>query len=279
MIKVALDPARSALATLLRPRCHHRGRLQRYGFVFVLAFWAHYSIPAFADTVQALPQATAEYSITYMGIEVGHSRLDLEATSPKRYRLRLQTRAVGPIQAVYPLRHQTETHLSMTGHGLRPIRYMEETRLWGPPEKESIRFHWRKRNATVVLEEGTFTLPLPAGPIQDRVSLVPAIMHDLARGKFRDSYTLFDGKRLHEYPMSEAGRSTLVTAVGELEVIRVERPVGDKNEVTQAWLAPTLGVLTCQGRTSPGRTHNPGSVYPVAPARAVGSTKAEAVWQ
>jgi hypothetical protein len=211
--------------------------------VCALALWVLAAVPAFAHTAQALPQVTAEYSITYLGIEVGHSRLDLEATAPKRYRLRLQSRAVGPIQAVYPLRHRTETRFKMTRHGLRPIRFMAETKLWGPPEKESIRFHWRQRNATVVLEEGTFTLPLPAGPIQDRVSLVPAIMHDLARGKFRDSYTLFDGKRLHEYPLSETGRSTLITAVGEFDVVRVERPVGDKNEITLAWLAPSLGYL------------------------------------
>jgi hypothetical protein len=201
------------------------------------------SIPTLAAPARDLPQITADYRISYLGIVVGRSRLSLEPISRNRYRLRLKTRTVGAIQPLYPLRHLAETRLDLGSGGVRPSRFIWESRLWGAPERQTIRFNWRQRSATVRRQKGQITVPLPAGSVQDRVSLVPAIMFDLAHDGLQESYTLFDGKRLREYPLILAGPERITTAVGELDVVRVERPVAGKPERTVAWLAPALGYL------------------------------------
>lgn len=205
----------------------------------MLMLWS----PVRAAPARYLPQITAEYMISYLGVDVGRSRLELRAISKGRYRLKLRTRTIGVIQPVYPLRHQAESRVNLGDNEIRPVRFLWETRLWGPPERHTIHFDWRKRRATVWRQDERIIVPLPEGSIHDRVSLVPAIMFDLTHGKLQKSYTLFDGKRLRDYPMTLMGQEQLSTAVGALEVVRVERPVTGKPERTIAWLAPSLGYL------------------------------------
>ena len=212
-----------------------------------VAIWATAMLllAAHAGVVGAdpLPQGTAEYQISYLGVDVARSRMQLSAGPGKRYHLHLRTQTEGAIEALYPLRHETETHLKLTAKNVRPIRFLWETRLWGPPERQTIRFNWRKRSARVDQDNEQYTRSLPRGPIQDRISLIPAVMYDLGNDRLRQTYTLFDGKRLREYPLRNTGRETIDTALGPLETVRVERPVADKNERTLIWLAPELGYL------------------------------------
>ena len=125
----------------------------------MLMLWS----PVRAAPARYLPQITAEYMISYLGVDVGRSRLELRAISKGRYRLKLRTRTIGVIQPVYPLRHQAESRVNLGDNEIRPVRFLWETRLWGPPERHTIHFDWRKRRATVWREDERIIVPLPEG--------------------------------------------------------------------------------------------------------------------
>ena len=52
--------------------------------------------------------------------------MQLSAGPGKRYHLHLRTQTEGPIEAIYPLRHETETHLRLNAKMPRTIPEMPQ---------------------------------------------------------------------------------------------------------------------------------------------------------
>ena len=198
-----------------------------------------------ADARQAatLPTAEASYAISWMGIDAGRSDLSLTRLRGHRYRLRLETRAVGALQALYPLRHVAETELSIVANRVRPLALLSITRLWGAPKQRNVLFQWRKQRLLVQEDGREISIPLTDRWLQDRVSLVAAVMVDLAADRLRGSYALFDGKKVRELTLVSAGTDTIDTALGRLDTVRIERRPDDGPAETRVWLAPALGYL------------------------------------
>lgn len=187
----------------------------------------------------AAPPPRVELTFTIMmgGLRIGESREVLEHDG-RRYQVVSETLPKG-LAALLMNDVRRESRGAVTGSGLRPERFEESGRRGGT---RSAQFDWVAGQLTLVGKEGTQTLPLPPGTL-DQASLAYALAFRPARsGELNVHVT--DGRRLKQYRYREVGAETLQTPLGEIRTRHFEkvRDPDDKRGF-EFWLATDRHLL------------------------------------
>lgn len=173
-------------------------------------------------------RATLYYQVFYNGMRAGTGRVEWENTG-NRYRLETRlTPVIGP-----NLRYVSEG--SVTKAGLRPDSY---TAWRNSDQREHARFDWSAQKLEYGDRESR-EAPLAVGA-QDILSVAWQLA---LRGLESDGVPLqlTTGKKVYQYPLTQAGQNTLKAPRGPIRAIVVQARGND--EETEFWLAPELSNL------------------------------------
>ncbi len=121
-----------------------------------------------------------------------------------------------------------------------PLRYTYREN--GGSRKKRMDLEYRWEEGVVTDRDSGRRWELPADT-QDQTSIQFAIMHRLQRGEREFRYPMLDGKRIRQRHYRVAGRKTLDTRVGRLEVIGVREIKPEGKRYSLFWCAPRYGYL------------------------------------
>ncbi len=209
--------------------------------------------PADADASRAGAKPGApqqQMSLVYDLFRNGHKLGQVTDTfnrSGKDYTLVSETRASGPLKALWPGVIRLESRGSVTPQGLRPARF-EHARSDAPHKRATAQFDWAQRRIAYTYKGQAWTVADLQDGAQDQLSqlyqfmFAPAVRTDLA-------LQVVSGRDLNDYRYASADGGTLDTPLGPLATRQYQR-VGqkpDEKSIT-VWIAPARGNLPVQVR-------------------------------
>lgn len=194
------------------------------GLVLCLA-----SLPALAS----LAPFKADYRASYMGVTADGS-MQLERAGEHNWRYTVQVR-----NQVADLRQSTE--FDVAGGHYRPLRSTDSANLVFKRRTVNARYDWAAGQAHWegdVKADRRGPVALQAGDM-DALLINLAIVRDLAAGKPL-SYRMVDEGRVKTLRYTVQGKETLTVGGRRIEVTRVARTDGDKQQI--AWISPEYPV-------------------------------------
>jgi hypothetical protein len=190
----------------------------------------------------ALQEYSAEYKATYKNRSVGTSTFSLTRDDTGRYVFVSDTRAKGLLRMVAPNAAIDRSEFSVNGDKIIPQAFLHEDGSRKGDDNHSIAFDWSTGQAVVTDANGRHTIALESGML-DRGCLQVALMYDLSRGVEPTSYTIVDEDSATTYQYVFEGRKTIVSALGEIEVVTYVQERAGSSRRTIIDFAPSLGYV------------------------------------
>lgn len=175
------------------------------------------------------------------GVTVGRSRWRLTPGKGNRFVWESQSRTAGAALMFRDVTIIERSESEYVDDGVRPLVYEYDRSGDDKARRLEIEFDWREGIARNTVKGDTWTMRLPDGTL-DKINYLLMLMHDLALGKRRMSYTVADGGKLKTYDLKVEAHEQLDTALGELDTLRVRR-IRDDERQTRVWCAPALGFM------------------------------------
>ena len=158
-----------------------------------------------------------KYAVFMGSMKVGEGR-DVFQHDGRTYRVVSESKTAGLAAALYRLNVRRESQGRITRAGLRPEVFTEEQ---NGKQKRSVTFDWERKQATLVDDAESQTVPLPDNTWDSTsfgysLAFMPPQTTDLA-------VHLTDGRRLREYRYAILGRTKIDTDLGALETLHVKK--------------------------------------------------------
>lgn len=202
----------------------------------------------FAATAQAAvpQQMNLVYDLYRNGHRLGQV-IDSFSRSGDRYTLVSESRASGPLKALWPGSIRLESTGTVTPQGLRPAQF-RHARSDAPHKLATARLDWAQRRIVYSYKGQTWTVDGLQTGAQDQLSqlyqfmFAPALPADHA-------LQVVSGRDLNDYRYAQSEGGTLSTPLGDLRTRQYQR-VGhrpDQKSIT-VWIATTRDNLPVQIR-------------------------------
>jgi len=242
-----------------RSRRRRTARVPRLPLVLLASLALLLPRAALAETsVKDLPGATllpfaASFEVVYRGFNAGTTTLELTRESGDRWRYVSRNRAQGLFRLVLPGEPLQSSVLMIDAAGVRPLRYSAEDGTASVKNDIRLDFDWTAGRVRGVAEQKPVDLPIAPG-LQDGMSVQLALMHALAGGAAPTGFMLIDKTEIRQYRYVAEGRTTVRTAVGELETVIWTSQSSNSSRITRVWYAPSLGFLPVRAERRAGDT-------------------------
>lgn len=204
----------------------------------------------FAAAAQAAaPQEMSlEYDLYRNGLKLGQVT-DTFTRSGDRYTLTSETRASGPLKALWPGSIRLESTGAITRQGLRPEQFLH-ARSDSPHKLARARLDWEQRSIAWQYKGESWTADGLLDGAQDQLSQVyqfmfaPALPADY-------SLQVVSGRDLNDYRYARSEGGAIETPLGSLVTQQYQRITqqADEKAVT-VWVAPARNNLPVQIRVS-----------------------------
>jgi len=183
----------------------------------------------------------ASYQLSRNGLPFGHIEVTLQLDQRGQYRYAAKRR---PNILTALIHDQTVTELSqgqLTQTEPIPSHYSYTKIKSKRSNTTKISFDWPHKRATTNNNGTPWSMPIPLGT-QDKLSQQLAIQMALLQGQNVASFDVADGGHLKRYHYERERLERLVTPLGEMTTIRVQRKKQSTQDYT-IWFAPKLNYL------------------------------------
>jgi hypothetical protein len=204
----------------------------------------------FAATAQAA--APQQMSLVYDLYRNGHKLGQVTDTfirSGDRYTLTSETRASGPLKALWQGSIRLESTGEVTRQGLRPVQF-QHARSDAPHKLATARLDWKQRSIAYQYKDESWQVNGLQDGAQDQLSQVYQFM--FAPGLPADySLQVVSGRDLNDYRYARTEGGAIETPLGSLVTQQYQRITqqADEKSVT-VWVAPARNNLPVQIRVS-----------------------------
>jgi hypothetical protein len=191
----------------------------------------------------ALQPFTADYAVTFRGIDAGTLHMELRREADTGH-LVYETRANPSMLArlVVSSNALERSVMEVTPDGIRPLSWHLDDGKTGTKRDGTLRFDWMQQSVSGEIEGKA--IELDAVPrVQDRLSIQIEVMRALAQGVEPGTIPLIDDERIKEYSYKKGGTATLDTKLGKLDTVIYESTRPGSSRVSRVWHAPGLGYL------------------------------------
>ncbi len=203
-------------------------------------FWLPTQANAEPENI-ALKPFQASYQLSRNGLPFGHIEITLQLDQQGQYRYAAKRR---PNILTALIHDQTVTELSqgqLTQRGPIPSLYSYTKIKSEQSNSTKIRFDWRYKRATIDNNNTRWSMPIPL-ETQDKLSQQLAIQMALLQGQDIVSFDVADGGHLKRYHYKRERLEKLITPLGEMTTVRVQRSKQSSQDYT-IWFAPRLNYL------------------------------------
>jgi hypothetical protein len=204
----------------------------------------------FTATAQAA--APQQMSLVYDLYRNGHKLGQVTDTfirSGDRYTLTSETRASGPLKALWPGSIRLESTGEVTRQGLRPVQF-QHARSDSPHKLATARLDWKQRSIAYQYKDESWQVNGLQDGAQDQLSQVYQFM--FAPGLPADyNLQVVSGRDLNDYRYARTEGGAIETPLGSLVTQQYQRITqqADEKSVT-VWVAPARNNLPVQIRVS-----------------------------
>lgn len=208
------------------------------GLLFL--FWLPIQVSAEPANITLKP-FQASYQLSRNGLPFGHIEVTLQLNQQGQYRYAAKRR---PNILTALIHDQTVTELSqgqLTQTGPIPSHYSYTKIKSEQSNTTQIRFDWPHKRATTNNNDTRWSMPIPLGT-QDKLSQQLAIQMALLQGQDVASFDVADGGHLKRYHYKRERLEKLVTPLGEMTTVQVQRSKQSTQDYT-IWFAPSLNYL------------------------------------
>jgi len=204
----------------------------------------------FVATAQAAPpqQMYVVYDLYRNGLKLGQVT-DTFTRSGSRYTLISETRASGPLKALWPGRIRLESTGEVTRAGLRPTQF-QHARSDAPHKLATARLDWKRGSITWQYKGKSWTADNLQRGAQDQLSQLYQFMfvRDLPADY---SLQVVSGRDLKDYRYARTDGGAIQTPLGSLATERYQRITQEAGEKSvTVWIAPAHDNLPVQIRVS-----------------------------
>lgn len=195
----------------------------------------------------ALPQ---QMRLTYDLYRNGHKLgqvTDTFTRSGSRYTLVSETRATGPLKALWPGVIRLQSSGTLTAQGLRPMQF-EHARSDAPHKRATAELDWARHSITFSYKGQRWSLDGLQEGAQDQLSQLYQFMA-VAELPAAFALQVVSGRDLHDYRYVGSEGGVVATPLGALATRQYQR-VGQKPEekAITLWIAPARDNLPVQVR-------------------------------
>jgi len=188
--------------------------------------------PAASPATKSLPTYSAVYQASYNGIPIeAHHTL---ATTDTGYQLITEAK-----NFLGRIKEAESFHLDTKGT-IVPDQYIYDRSIFGKSRTETIAVDHRDKTSLTRRKNREYLLdfePGQLGPLSHQV----ALGRDLRNNARELSYQVILRGHIKEYRYQRLGEEELDTALGRMNVVKVERVRDSDERETLLWLAPSLG--------------------------------------
>lgn len=193
-----------------------------------------------AEESAPFPNFSAEYVLKRNGLPLGNATRSLRSLGNGRYVFESVTYATGMIAWLVKDRIEERSTWTFSNGLLRPLEYKYDRYGGKKTRRVKLNFDWEHRVVTNNIDGDPWRMDIPP-EAQDKLLYQLAIMQDLKNGRSDLQYNIADGGRLKNYKFDILGEETVMTPLGRLKTIKLER-LDDKRDTT-VWCAPSLNYL------------------------------------
>ncbi|MDP3419998.1 MAG: DUF3108 domain-containing protein [Thiobacillus sp.] len=208
------------------------------------------ALSLFAATVQAAPpqHVSVVYDLYRNGHKLGQVT-DTLTREGNRYTLVSETRATGPLKALWPGSIRLESSGVVTPQGLRPTQF-KHARSDAPHKLATARLDWKARTIAYQYKSESWQMNGLETGAQDQLSQLYQFMF-APRLPADFGVQVVSGRDLKDYRYARTDGGTLTTRLGALATQQFQRITqqSDDKAVT-VWVAPARGNLPVQIRVS-----------------------------
>lgn len=124
----------------------------------------------------------------------------------------------------------------------RPLKYQyhHTGRKQGDERHAVLDFDWKKGVVTNRINDDPWTMKVPTGA-QDKLLYQYTLMRDLQAGRGLFSYDIADGGELKNFRFERVGTESIVTPLGRLETVKLQRLHGSRRDLI--WCAAALDYM------------------------------------
>lgn len=201
-----------------------------------------------AATAQAAPpqQMSVVYDLYRNGLKLGQVT-DTFARNGSRYTLVSETRASGPLKALWPGNIRLESTGEVTRAGLRPTQFVH-ARSDAPHKLATARLDWKQGSIAWEYRGKSWQVDSLQAGTQDQLSQLYQFM--FAPGLPADySLQVVSGRDLNDYRYARADGGAIKTPLGSLATQRYQRITQEPDQkAITVWVAPARNNLPVQIR-------------------------------
>jgi hypothetical protein len=184
---------------------------------------------------------TARYDFTANKLLVARMERSLHANSDGSYIFQSKSEAAGMLSILLS-DNIDESSTWIIGDGRpRPLKYQYHHTGRKQGERHAVlEFDWKKGIVTNRINNDPWTMKVPTGT-QDKLLYQYTLMRDLEEGRKILSYDVADGGELKNFRFERMGMETIVTPLGHLQAVKLQRIQGSRRTVI--WCASALDYL------------------------------------
>ena len=200
----------------------------------------------FAATAQAAaPQRmNLVYDLYRNGQKLGEVT-DTFVRSGNRYTLTSESRATGPLKALWPGHIRLESSGDITRQGLRPTQF-QHARSDAPHKLATARLDWKQRSIAYQYKGKSWQVDGLQDGAQDQLSQAYQFMF-LSPLPVDHSQQVVSGRNVKDYRYARSDGGTLQTPLGALATQRYQRIAHEPNDKdVTVWIAPGRNNLPVQ---------------------------------
>ncbi len=206
----------------------------------------------YVATAQAAAPSQMEvvYDLYRNGLKLGQVT-DTFTRTGSRYLLTSETRASGPLKALWPGTIRLESSGVVTPEGLRPTQFTH-ARSDAPAKLASARLDWNEHSITYQYKGESWQLGGLQNGAQDQLSQLYQFM--FARSlTVQYSLQVVSGRKLNDYSYARSEGDIIHTPLGDLASHKYQRVTQHPDEKNiSVWIAPAHNNLPVQIRISEG---------------------------
>jgi hypothetical protein len=194
---------------------------------------------------------SASYAVTWKGINVGTSTLQLSRDPAGRYSYVSRNQARGIFRLAFPGDIIQRSEFRIEAGLVRPARFLGDDGSSDTAKDVTLDFDWVANRVHGVAEKRPVDLELRPG-LQDPMSVQIALMLDLSAGRTPEKFWLIDKDKVKDYVYTQEGAARLESELGPLDTViySSRRPGSDR--ITRIWYAQSLGWAPVRAERSRG---------------------------
>ena len=188
-----------------------------------------------------VPAFTARYDFSANSLLVARMERSLRANRDGSYVFQSKSVAAGMLSVLFT-DNIDESSVWTLGDGRpRPLKYQYHHTGRKQGERHAVLdFDWSKGVVTNRINNDPWTMKVPTGA-QDKLLYQYTLMRDLKAGRAVLSYDVADGGELKNFRFERLGTETVVTPLGRLRALKLQRTHGSRRDVI--WCAASLDYL------------------------------------